>query len=62
MTDSVITGLQFAYLDSNRAVTAVPAAIAFVGVTVTAQATDMNPNTGGFDTITLNSEVRLRSR
>ena len=62
MTDSVITGLQLTYLDSNRVATADPAAIAFVGVAVTAQATQMNANTGGFDTITLNSEVRLRSR
>ena len=62
MTDSVITGLQLTYLDSDRVATADPAAIAFVGVAVTAQATQMNANTGGFDTITLNSEVRLRSR
>ena len=62
MTDGVITGLQFTYMDSNRVVTAVPAAIAFVGVVVTAQATEMNAQTGGLDTITLNSEVRLRSR
>lgn len=62
MTDGVITGLQLTYLDSNRVVTANPAAIAFVGVAVTAQATEMNAQTGAFDTITLNSEVRLRSR
>ncbi len=62
MTDGVITGLQFTYLDSNRVVTANPAAIAFVGVVVTAQATAMNAQTGGFDTVTLTSEVRLRSR
>ena len=62
MTDGVITGLQFAYLDVNRAVTADPAAIAFVGVTVTSQATQMNANTGAFDSVTLSSEVRIRSR
>ena len=62
MTEGVITGLQLTYLDSNRVVTAVPAAIAFVGVTVTAQATEMNAITAGFDTVTLNAEVRLRSR
>ncbi len=62
MTEGVITGLQFTYLDQNRLVTANPAAIAFVGMTVTAQATEMNANTGRFDTVTLNSEVRLRSR
>ena len=62
MTDGVITGLQFTYLDSNRVVTADPAVIAFVGVAVTAQATAMNANTGGLDTITLNSEVRVLSR
>ena len=62
MTDGVITGLQFTYLDSDRVVTADPTAIAFVGVAVTAQATAMNANTGGLDTITLNSEVRVLSR
>ena len=62
MSDAVITGLQFSYLDSNRLATAVPAAIAFVGVAVTAQAAEMNANTGRFDTVTLSSEVRLRSR
>jgi len=62
MTDNVITGLQFTYLDASRLVTADPAAIAFVGVTVTAQATTMNAQSGRFDTITLSSEVRLRSR
>ncbi|MEE8129535.1 MAG: hypothetical protein V3T48_04565 [Vicinamibacterales bacterium] len=62
MTDGVITGLQFTYLDSDRVVTADPTAIAFVGVSVTAQATAMNTNTGGLDTITLNSEVRVLSR
>ena len=62
MTDGVITGLQFTYLDSDRVVTADPAAIAFVAVAVTAQATAMNDNTGGLDTITLNSEVRVLFR
>ena len=62
MTDNVITGLQFTYLDASRLVTADPATIVFVGVAVTAQATAMNAESGGFETITLSSEVRLRSR
>ena len=62
MTDNVITGLQFTYLDASRLVTADPAAIAFVGVAVTARATVMNARSRGFDTVTLSSEVRLRSR
>lgn len=62
MTDGVITGLQFTYLDAARAVTANPAAVAFVSVAVTAQSTTANAQTGLFDTITLSSEVRLRSR
>ena len=62
MTDGVITGLQFTYLDAARLATANPEAIAFVGVAVTAQSTTMNAQTGLFDTITMSSEVRLRSR
>lgn len=62
MTDGVITGLQFTYLDAARAATANPAAVAFVGVAVTAQSPAANAQTGLFDTIVLSSEVRLRSR
>lgn len=62
MTDNVITGLQFTYLDMNRVATVDPAAVAYVGVTVNAQSTVRDPSTGLIDTITLNSEVRLRSQ
>ena len=62
MTDTSISALLFTFLDVNRAVTADPNAVAFVGVSVTAQAQEMNAQTGLFDTTTLTSEVRLRSR
>ena len=62
MSDTVITSLQFTYLDPNRAVTADPAVVTFVQIAVTAQARAMNPQTGGFDTFTVQSEVHLRAR
>ena len=62
MTDTAISALLFSYFDVNRAVTANPAAVAFVQVAVTAQAQSPNPQTGNLDTTTLTSEVRLRSR
>jgi len=62
VTDSVITQLQFTYLDANRVWTVNPAAVAFVQILVTAQARRMNPQTGQFDTFTAGSEVRLRAR
>ena len=62
MTDASISALLFTFLDVNRAVTADPNAVAFVGVSVTAQAQEKNAQTGLFDTTTLTSEVRLRSR
>ena len=62
MTDTSISALLFTFLDVNRAVTANPNAVAFVGVSITAQAKEKNAQTGVFDTTTLTSEVRLRSR
>ena len=63
MTEAVITGLQFTYLDVTRVATVDPATIAFVGVTVTAESSLRDPQqTGLFDTVTLNTEVRLRSQ
>ena len=62
MSDSVITGLTFAYLDSNRATTASDAAVSFVQVTITSQTPTINANTGQRQTFTESAEVRVRSR
>lgn len=62
ISDSVITGLTFAYLDSNRAVTTSDAAICFIQVTVTSRTTTINNNTGQQQTFTETSEVRVRTR
>ena len=62
MTDSVITGLQFTYLDTNRAPTTVAAAVAFVQVLVTAETPSANRARGARDSLTLTTEVRVRTR
>ena len=62
MTDSVITGLQFTYLDANRAPTTAAAAVAFVQILVTAQAPNANRARGASDSVTLTAEVRVRTR
>ena len=62
MTDGVITGLQFSYLDANRVATNAAAAAAFVQVSVTAEAPGANRARGARDTVTLTSEVRIRVR
>ena len=62
MSDSVITGLTFAYLDSNRATTASDAAVSFIQVTITSQTPTINANTGQRQTFTETAEVRVRSR
>ena len=62
MTDGVITGLQFSYLDANRVATNAAAAAAFVRVSVTAEAPGANRARGARDTVTLTSEVRIRVR
>ena len=62
MSDSVITGLTFAYLDTNRAVTTADAAVAFVRVTITSRTTTLNGNTGQQQTFTETAEVRVRTR
>jgi Tfp pilus assembly protein PilW len=62
MTAGTISALQFTYLDTNRVVTADPAAVAYVQVAVTAQGTAMNAQGGSFDTTMLTTEVRLWSR
>ena len=62
MTDGVITGLQFTYLDANRGPTTVAAAAAFVQVLVTAETPSANRARGARDSLTLTTEVRVRSR
>jgi Tfp pilus assembly protein PilW len=62
MSDSVITGLTFAYLDTNRVATTADAAIAFVRVTITSRTTTINNNTGQQQTFTEIGEVRVRTR
>ncbi len=62
MTDGVITQLQFTHLDDNRVVTANENAIAFVQVAVTAQGPNRDRQLGQPATVTLTSEVRIRTR
>ena len=62
MTDGVITQLQFTHLDANRVVTANENAIAFVQVAVTAQGPNRDRQLGQPATVTLTSEVRIRTQ
>ena len=62
MTDGVITQLQFTHLDASRVVTANENAIAFVQVAVTAQGPNRDRQLGQPATVTLTSEVRIRTR
>ena len=61
-SDSVITGLTFAYLDSNRATTTTDASASFIQITVTAQTPTINANNGQRQSFTETAEVRVRSR
>ncbi|HKY22287.1 MAG TPA: prepilin-type N-terminal cleavage/methylation domain-containing protein [Vicinamibacterales bacterium] len=62
MTDTVITGLTFAYLDCARAATTDDDDVCYVQVTVTSQTPTVNNNTGVKTTYTNNAEVRMRTR
>ena len=62
MTDGLITQLQFTHLDAGRVVTANENAIVFVQVTVTAQGPNRDQQLGQPATVTLTSEVRIRTR
>lgn len=62
VTDGVFPQLRFTYLTANRAVTTVPAAIAYVQVRLTGRSDGRNAYTGQFTTFAYQSEVRLRSR
>lgn len=61
-TDGVITNLAFAYLDVNRAVTAVDASVCYVRITVTAQTRRRDPRTNQLISFTVTDEVRVRVR
>ena len=62
MTDGLITQLQFTHLDASRVVTANENAIAFVQVAVTAQGPSRDRQLGQPATVTLTSEVRIRTQ
>ena len=62
MTDGVITALRFTYLDANRLPTTVAAAVAFVKVLVTGETPTANRARGASDSVTLTTDVRVRTR
>ena len=62
MTDSVITDLRFDYLDAARTPTTDATQVVFVRIEVTAEAPNANRARGAADTVTLSTEVRLRTR
>ena len=62
MTDSVFTGLSFAFLDADRApVDDLADKIKYVQISVTVQSKGFNPYTGERTSYTYQSEVRVRS-
>ena len=62
MTDSVITDLEFAYLDAHGAATNDAAAIAVVQVNVSAQGRVRNAQTGTLPTFSGQTDVYLRAQ
>ena len=62
ITDTVITGLVFAYFDTAGNATAVAANVATVQISVTAQAPGQSRFLGQAPTYTLISQVRIRGR
>jgi len=62
MTEPVIAGLAFTYLDSNRAVTGNPNAVAYVRVTITGQSEAYSRFLGQQTQRQLMTEVRVRVR
>ena len=62
MTDNVISGLTFTYLDGNRVATANAAQVAYVQMVVTARTASTDEYTRQRTSYSLNAEVRLRSR
>ncbi len=62
ITDTRITNLQFTYLDANRVATANDNAVSYVQVAITAQTRNRDVYLGQPRTVTVSSEVRVRSR
>jgi Tfp pilus assembly protein PilW len=62
MTDSVISDLEFTYLDSARNVTTAADSVRYVQIALTVQSKARNPYTGEYTTYTYESEVRVRSK
>lgn len=62
MTDTVVSDLEFVYLDSNRNVTSTPANVRYVQVALSVQSKARNPYTGDYTTYTYESEVMVRSQ
>lgn len=62
MTDNVVAGLAFTYLDSSRSATTETADIAYVQISLTVQSKSRNPITGDYTSYTYESEVRVRSQ
>jgi prepilin-type N-terminal cleavage/methylation domain-containing protein len=62
ITDSVVTQLLFTYFDASFATTTTPAAIAYTRVSVTGQSRVWNAERNRYNTKTLQTEVRLRTR
>jgi type IV pilus assembly protein PilW len=62
MTDDVVSELQFDFMDRNRWATTNMATVAWVRVTVTTQATMLDPHLNRFVQFPLTVDVRLRPR
>jgi hypothetical protein len=62
MSDDVITGLTFSYLDATRSPALVDPAVAFIRVAVTARTRFPSPNTRGRIQVTVEDELRVRMR
>jgi Tfp pilus assembly protein PilW len=62
MSDNVISGLLFTYLDATQAPTTNDLSVAFIGVAVTAQTRIPDPNTRQPVTMTVRDQVRVRTR
>ncbi len=62
MSDSVVTSLQFTFLDGNRQPAATDGAVAYVQIAVTTQAPNRDSTMGQLPSYTLTSEVRIRAR
>jgi prepilin-type N-terminal cleavage/methylation domain-containing protein len=62
VTSGVFSQLVFSYLAADRTATTVPAAAAYVRVSLTGRSEAFDQNTGDQGSFTYSSEVRLRSR